>query len=213
MGAGGRHEGGSPLSPVSRLGQRRLSPGPPSLHRGRAQNRLPEVGSQAATEPRGSSFPPGQGTRPGCPEPGSPGMHKTGVGASSQPPDPQLGSRPQATPGPLTRPRSEWPGVWNSAAGLAPRAPPRAPGGRGQGCWRQGGVEAGAARDQGHWTADPARPARKANSNAAHPTGAQPGRPSHADTKQGQALGPRELHRDRSPGRMEPRPLPKGGRP
>lgn len=61
MGAGGRHGGGSPLSPVSRLGRRRLSPGPPSLHRGRAQNRLPEVGSQAATEPRGSSFTLRQG--------------------------------------------------------------------------------------------------------------------------------------------------------
>lgn len=212
MGAGGRHGGGSPLSPVSRLGRRRLSPGPPSLHRGRAQNRLPEVGSQAATEPRGSSFALRQGRGLGARSQGPLGCTRRAWVPAPSHRTLSWGPAPRPHQG-LSRPRAEWPGVWNSAAGLAPRAPPRAPGGQGQGCWRQGGVEAGAARGQGHWTANTARPARKADSNAAHPTGAQPGRPSHADTKQGQALGPHELHGDRSPSRMEPRPLPRGGRP
>ena len=144
VGAGARHGGGSPLSPVFRLGHRRRSPGPPSLHSGCAQNCLPEAWAprqQQSPEGHPSLSDEDEAWAPGARVPWDAGDRRgcqlPATRTLSWGPTPADDPSP-ATAGPLTRPRSEWPGVWNSAAlpGLLrgpPRGRARAVGGEGRG--------------------------------------------------------------------------------
>lgn len=183
------------------------APGPPPSIADAPRTAFQKPGLPDSNRAQRVTLPSQMRTRPGRPGPGSPGMQETGVGASSQPPGPSAGvPPPQMTP---LRPQQ---GLSPARAqnglecGTAPPSQGSSAGPRGEGPGLSVG-KAGATRGQGRWTADTARPARRADTNAAHPTGAQPGRPSHADTKQGRALGACELHGDRSPGRTEPLPL------